>query len=427
MTRRQVTQSQVTKRPVTEGQVTMRRVGIWIVGAYGNVSICAVAGAAAIRRRLTDTTGLVTELAPLAGLDLAPIASLVFGGHEIREGSLVRSAKEFGDRNGLLTPELRREIAPDLRRADREIRTGVLFNPGASVLAMASEEAKRPVALADAIERVGGDVRGFAARHRLDDVVVVNVASTEPTPGDTPALRSLAGFRKAVAKNRADEIPASVVYAYAAIDAGYPFVDFTPAVAAGSPPIRELARERGIPHMGRDGKTGETLVKTVLAPLFVARNLPVLSWEGFNMLGNRDGEVLRDPGSLASKVRDKDEALRRILGTDATHSRVRIDYVPSLEDWKQAYDFIHFRGFLGARMQMHFLWQGCDSALAAPLVLDLARMAEFAHRRGETGTMPHLAPFFKTPLDVEEQDFGKQMDRLARYAEGARESSATSP
>src|SRR6185369_5037379 len=121
----------------------------------------------------------------------------------------------------------------------------------------------------------------------------------------------------------------------------------------------------------------------------------VMSWEGFNMLGNRDGAVLRDPGSLASKVRDKDEALRRIFGKDDVHSR--------------------------ARMQMHFLWQGCDSALAAPLVLDLARLADLAHRRGEVGTLPQLACFFKTPLDVEEQDFARQMDRLVRYAADVRE------
>lgn len=398
-----------------------RRVGVWLIGAYGNVATCVVAGAAAIARGLFDTTGLVTETPLLAGLPLAPLGDLVFGGHDIRDGSLIRSAKEFGDRAGLLTPEIRRAVAAELRRADKEIRPGVLVNATESVLAMAKPSLRRPERLDAAIARLQRDLRSFAKRNRLDDVIVVNLASTESTPGAVPALRSIDGFRKAVAKNRAAGIPSSVVYAFAAIDAGYPFVDFTPAVAAGTPLLRELSAKCGVPCMGRDGKTGETLVKTVLAPLFVARHLPVMSWEGFNMLGNRDGEVLRDPGSLASKVRDKDEALRRILGSDTTHSRVRIDYVPSLDDWKQAYDFIHFRGFLGAKMQMHFLWQGCDSALAAPLVLDLARLADLAHRRGESGTLPQMAPFFKTPLDVEEQEFAKQMDLLVRYAAMVRE------
>jgi myo-inositol-1-phosphate synthase len=397
-----------------------RRLGVWLIGAYGNVATCVVAGAAAVARRLSGTTGLVTESPLLSGLPLAPLDALVFGGHDVREGSLVRSAKEFGDRNGLLTPELRRVVVSDLRRADKEIRPGVLVNAPDSVIEMARPELRRRERLVDAITRVQGDLRGFAKRNRLDDVIVVNLASTESTPSASPALRSLADFRVAVAKDRARGVPSSVVYAFAAVDAGFPFVDFTPAVAAGTPLLREVSRACGVPCMGKDGKTGETLVKTVLAPMFLARNLSVMSWEGFNMLGNRDGAVLRDPGSLASKVRDKDEALRRILGGDATHSRVRIDYVPSLEDWKQAYDFIHFEGFLGAKMQMHFIWQGCDSALAAPLVLDLARLVDLAHRRGEHGTLPQLAPFFKTPLDVEEQDFAAQMDRLARYAADVR-------
>jgi myo-inositol-1-phosphate synthase len=398
-----------------------RRVGVWIIGAYGNVATCAIAGTAAIARGLLDTTGLVTEAPFLAGLPLVPLEDIVFGGCDVREGTLVRSAKEFGDRNGLLTPELRRAVAPELRRADKEVRAGLLVNATESVVAMSRPELRKPEPLAAAITRLQRDLRSFQQRNRLDEVIVVNLASTESTPGAVPALRSLAEFRKAVAKDRTAGIPSSVVYAFAAIDAGFPFVDFTPAVAAGTPLMAELSRKCGVPCMGRDGKTGETLVKTVLAPLFVARHLPVMSWEGFNMLGNRDGEVLRDSGALASKVRDKDEALRRILGTDTTHSRVRIDYVPSLDDWKQAYDFIHFKGFLGARMQMHFLWQGCDSALAAPLVLDLARLADLAHRRGESGSLPQLACFFKTPLGVAEQDFAKQMDLLSRYAAQVRE------
>jgi len=394
-----------------------RRTGVWLIGAYGNVATCVVAGAAAIRRGLFDTTGLVTETPLLAGLDFAKLDDLVFGGCDVREGSLVQSAKEFGDRNGLLTPELRAAVAADLRRADKEIRPGLLLNASQSVVEMARPELRRAETFADALSRIDRDLREFRSRNRLDEVIVVNLASTEPTPASSPALGSEKAFARAVLANKTSGIPSSVAYAHAAMTRGFPFIDFTPSIAVETPLVAELAREGGLPYAGRDGKTGETLVKTVLAPMFVARHLPVMSWEGFNMLGNRDGEVLRDPGSLASKVRDKDEALRRILGeSSGTHSRVRIDYVPSLDDWKQAYDFVHFRGFLGARMQMHFIWQGCDSALAAPLVLDLVRIADLAHRRGESGTLPQCAPFFKTPVGVPEQDFASQMDRLARWA-----------
>lgn len=380
---------------------------MFLIGAYGNVATCVVAGAAAIARGAIDRTGLVTETGLCAGLPLAPLGGLVFGGWDVRDGSVEASAREFGERNGLLTSDLRRRIAADLRRADREVRPGF-------ALGVASA---RGESLGAAMARLQGDLRSFRDRNRLDDVVVVNLASTEPSPPDGPALRTLAGFRAAVAKDRRRGVPASLVYAMAALDAGFPFIDFTPAVASGTGAAREAAAAARVPCMGRDGKTGETLLKTTLAPMFVARHLPVMSWEGFNMLGNRDGETLREAGALASKVRDKDEALRRILRDERTHTRVRIDYVPSLDDWKQAYDFIHFRGFLGARMQLHLLWQGCDSALAAPLVLDLARLADLARRRGEHGPLPWLACFFKSPLDCPAQDFAEQVRLLAEWCE----------
>jgi myo-inositol-1-phosphate synthase len=382
-----------------------RRVGVFLIGAYGNVATCVVAGAAALVRGAMDGTGLVTETPLCAGLPLVAIEDLVFGGWEIRETSLLDAAREFGARNGLLTPELVKLVAPDLRRANREVRTGL----------GAERESLR-----EAFARLQDELRSFRDRNRLDEVVVVNVASTESLADGAPALRSLAAFRRAVERDERRGIPSSVVYAVAALDAGFPFVDFTPSVAAETAPAREAAAATRVPFAGRDGKTGETLLKTVLAPLFVARHLPVLSWEGFNMLGNRDGETLREAGALAAKVRDKDEALRRILRDDRTHSRVRIDYVPSLDDWKQAYDFVHFRGFLGARMQLHFLWQGCDSALAAPLVLDLVRLTDLARRRGEHGALPWLACFFKTPLGCEEREFPAQMRLLSEWCDEAR-------
>ncbi len=168
--------------------------------------------------------------------------------------------------------------------------------------------------------------------------------------------------------------------------------------------------------MGNDGKTGETLVKTVLAPLFSGRALRVLSWEGYNLLGNRDGLVLNDPEARESKTRSKDRAVRQILGDDPErHAKVTIDYVPSLDDWKVAWDYIHFEGFLGARMSMQFTWQGNDSALAAPLILDLARLAAFSKAKGEGGLMRHAAAYCTSPAGVEEQNFVKQFERLERY------------
>jgi len=168
--------------------------------------------------------------------------------------------------------------------------------------------------------------------------------------------------------------------------------------------------------MGDDGKTGETLVKSALAPMFATRNLEVLSWFGQNILGNRDGEILQDPETRTSKIRSKDRTVSSITGGSPS-TRVSIDYVPSLDDWKVAWDFIHFRGFLETKMSMQFVWQGCDSLLAAPLVIDLVRFADLELRAGRAGAMKHLGFFFKNPLDVEELDLSTQWQRLIRHVD----------
>jgi myo-inositol-1-phosphate synthase len=177
----------------------------------------------------------------------------------------------------------------------------------------------------------------------------------------------------------------------------------------------ELAERKGVPVMGNDGKTGETLVKSALAPMFMCRNLEIMSWEGFNILGNMDGHVLEHPDNKESKLKTKDSVLSKILGY-SPHSRVHINYVPSLDDQKTAWDFIHFKGFMGARMSLQFVWQGYDSLLAAPLVLDLVRFAQLARRRAEAGLMPHLASYFKAPLGVDEHRLYEQFRMLLDYA-----------
>jgi myo-inositol-1-phosphate synthase len=171
--------------------------------------------------------------------------------------------------------------------------------------------------------------------------------------------------------------------------------------------------------MGHDGKTGETLVKSALAPMFRYRNLRVLAWQGYNLLGDRDGQVLADPENKSSKVRTKDEVIPGILGYPV-HTHVAIDYVPSLHDQKTAWDFIHFRGFLDVKMSLQFIWQGFDAILAAPVVLDLVRFAELARRRGEGGPMKHLSCYFKNPLDVPEHDLHYQFHALMEYVARAR-------
>ena len=393
------------------------RVGVWLVGACGGVSTLTVVGALAVARRLRPSVGILTETPQFDGLALPAIEDLVFGGHEVRDTDLHCAAHEFAARAGILDATLLQVLHTELMETSRRIRPGVLVNPSEAVREMADRgrvaDAHSPRAIVDRIQE---DVRAFQAENDLSTVIVINLSSTEP-PARLPIEHAdLEAFEGILASDEPRPgLTAGALYAYAAIDAGFPFVNFTPSPGSTAPAIAQLAEERGVPHMGSDGKTGETLVKTVLAPLFSGRALKVHSWAGYNLLGNRDGFVLNDPDARESKRRSKDRAVKSILEDDSLYSDVTIDYVPSLDDWKVAWDFIHFEGFLGARMSMQFTWQGNDSALAAPLVLDLARMAAFAQAQGETGLMTHTAAYFKSPAGVPEQSFVKQLELLEAY------------
>ena len=193
------------------------------------------------------------------------------------------------------------------------------------------------------------------------------------------------------------------------------YINFTPSLGALPEGIDELSRLRDTRHGGRDAKTGETLMKSVLAPMFAARNLEVMSWVGHNIFGNLDGKVLDDPTNKAAKVKSKDHLLAEMLGY-APQTLVSIEHIHSLADWKTAWDHIHFQGFLNTPMMLQFTWQGCDSLLAAPLVLDMVRFALVSRDRGETGAMKFLGSFFKSPIGAESQAFADQTRLLEAWA-----------
>jgi myo-inositol-1-phosphate synthase len=392
-----------------------RRVGLWLIGALGGIGSTVALGLAALRRGLTDSTALVTALPLFEGLGLDAPANFVLGGHDIRRGQLIAGVRELQQRSGVFNAELVHATAADLEAWDANLRPGTILNSGDTIAALA-DRTDLPTADAPraAVERIRQDLAEFRERHRLDQVVVINVASTEPPAADRPEHSSLELFEKSLGRRDGASLPVSSLYAYAAIDLGMAYVNFTPSPGADAPALQELAARRSTVIAGKDGKTGETLLKTVLAPMFANRNLRVLSWVGHNILGNRDGLVLSDPRNKSAKVRSKDQVVSRIVGYEPqTHTS--IEYIESLDDWKTAWDHVHFQGFLGVRMTLQFTWQGCDSALAAPLVIDLARLALHARRRGEVGVLPHLACFFKSPMGTDEYDFLRQHEMLEEY------------
>ena len=197
------------------------------------------------------------------------------------------------------------------------------------------------------------------------------------------------------------DIGPSMLYAYAAIREGCAFGNFTPNMAADVPALLALAVSEGVPVAGKDGKTGQTMVKTVLAPGFRARALRVRGWFSTNILGNRDGEALHEPESLKSKLATKAEALDSILGYPVEDHVVSINYYRPRGDEKEAWDTIDLVGFLGRPMQLKLNFLCRDSILAAPLVLEIARCLALASRTGEAGVQEQLSTFFKAPMSAE--------------------------
>jgi myo-inositol-1-phosphate synthase len=375
--------------------------GVWLVGARGSVATSVVCGAAALHAGLVEPVGCVTERPEFAGAELPAYGRLVFGGHDVVETPVQKRAEQLAD-GGVLPHRLVDEVRGELRAAEAEIRPG--YEPDAGGRQ------------GEAADRIAADVAGFRDRRGLDRVVVVNVSSTEPPYQAGPEVASLGALRAALRSGGAD-LPPSSLYAWAAFTASCPYVDFTPSAGARLPALRELAAELGLPWAGNDGKTGETLVKATLAPMFAARALRVRSWSGINLLGGGDGANLDDPEVARSKLASKRLGVSRVLGHPVS-GPLHIDHVPDLGEWKTAWDHVSFEGFLGARMTLQFTWAGCDSALAAPLVLDLARLVARAHEVGRSGPLGPLAFFFKDPVDAAAHSVEAQFAELCRWAGG---------
>ena len=210
-----------------------------------------------------------------------------------------------------------------------------------------------------------------------------------------------------------------MLYAYAAISAGYPFANFTPSYACDIRPIEELAEQRSVPIAGKDGKTGQTFLKTVIAPALRDRALQVDGWYSTNLLGNLDGFVLSDERARAAKVATKRSVLDSILGYAVENHHVDIVYHGPKGDRKEAWDSIDLAGFLGQAMQLKINFLCADSILAAPLVIELVRLLDLAKQNGEKGPLRAFAIFFKSPQGFTENrvvhDFSMQQDLLNRW------------
>ncbi len=380
---------------------TRGRVGLWLIGARGSVATAAVVGIRALAARLAPPTGCTTAGSAFTGVPLPGFDEIVIGGHDVSDVPLVRRAQLLAEA-GMLPAPIVAGVRSDLAEVDAEVRRGHA--------ATAHDESQ-----ASAILRLAADISDFRIRHSLAHVVVIDVSSTEALPADRPEFHDPELLAAALADPAQRVLPPSSVAALAAVESGSAYACFTPSAGLWLPALRTLADRRGIPYAGQDGKTGETLLRTVLAPMFTERGMHVRSWAGTNLLGGGDGATLADPAAVQSKLASKNRGLVSLVG-DHVVAPLHIDNVPDLGDVKTAWDHVHAEGFLSTRITLQTTWSAYDSMLAAPLVIDLARLLSLADAAGQTGPLPAMGFFFKDPWGSDVHAFADQATALRSWA-----------
>ena len=385
------------------------KLGILLVG-LGAVSTTTIAGVLAIRKRLASPIGSLTqmgtvrlgkrtegrspkinEVVPLAGLD-----NVVFGGWDIFEENSYQAARTAG----VLDTSLLDQIKPELEA----IKPWPAVFDQRYVKRLDGPNVKKGKNKKDLAEQVRADIRNFKKQHGLDRMVMVWCGSTEVFMKESGAHQSIDAFEKALEAND-PTIPSSMVYTYAALMEDVPYANGAPNLSVDIPAMMALAQQNKLPIVGKDFKTGQTWMKTVIAPGIKARLLGVDGWYSTNILGNRDGEVLDDPESFKTKEESKKSVLDYILQPqlypelyqDLCHV-VRINYYPPRGDNKEGWDNIDLVGWLGYKMQLKIDFLCRDSILAAPIVLDLALFLDLAKRAGMSGIQEWLSFYFKSPM-----------------------------
>ena len=376
----------------------------------GAVSTTTIGGVLAIRKGLAKPYGSLTQMGTVRlgkrtearspriadFVSLAKLDDLVFGTWDIFEDNAYEAAKTAG----VLETSLLDQIKPELE----QIRPWPAVFDRRYVKRLDGPNVKQGANKRELADQLREDIRRFKSQHALDRLVLIWCGSTEIYLTETAAHASLASFEKALEAND-DSIPSSMVYAYAAIKEGIPYANAAPNLSADIPALLQLAQETGTPLAGKDLKTGQTLMKTMIAPGLKARLLGVEGWYSTNILGNRDGEVLDDPESFKTKEESKKSVLDYIFQPDLYPDLykklchvVRINYYPPRGDNKEGWDNVDIFGWLGYPMQLKINFLCRDSILAAPIVLDTALFLDLAKRSGMAGIQEWLSFYFKSPM-----------------------------
>jgi myo-inositol-1-phosphate synthase len=385
------------------------RLGVLLVG-LGAVSTTFIAGVLAIRKGLSAPIGSLTQMGTIRlgkrtelrspriseFVDLAALTDLEFGAWDIFEEDAYESAQTAGVLDASLLQQLREPLTAIRPMAAVFDRRYVKRLDGPNV--------KRGRDRRDLVEQLRADIRDFKRAKRADRLVMLWCGSTEAFAEEGAIHRTLATFDKALDSNDPGISP-SMLYAYAALKEGVPYVNAAPNLAVDTRALIQLANEMHVPIAGKDLKTGQTLLKTIVAPGLKARMLGVSGWYSTNILGNRDGEVLEDPECFRTKEVSKKGVLDHILQPQLYAQlygnichQVQINYYPPRGDNKEGWDNVDLFGWLNYPMQLKINFLCRDSILAAPLVLDLALFMDFAARAERSGIQEWLSFYFKSPM-----------------------------
>jgi myo-inositol-1-phosphate synthase len=395
----------------------MNRIGVAIVGVNGAVASTVIAGVELMKRGLVPRIGMVTEKtdARIAEsitelLEFAPLDSLVFAGWDLQFANVYEGALH----HKVLAPHVLDQVRSELER----IQPWPAVFSSSYVEKLVGKNVLPVSGYREEIAILERNLEAFKKANNLDRMVMVNLASTERFLEVQPAHQSLRAFEAGLDANDPAISPA-MRYFYVANKLRVPYCNFTPSLT-NVPALASQAEEFGNPFAGMDGKTGQTLLKTAMASMFRARRLLIEGWYSTNFLGNGDGMVLDGPGSNKTKVLSKAAVLDSIVGYHVENHQVHIHYYKPRGDSKEAWDNIDIVGFAGVPMQIkvNFLCQ--DSALAAPLVIDLVRLLDVAKRVGERGIQRQLSFFFKStyvaPGETPVHDLFKQEKLLIDWA-----------
>ncbi|HLN54250.1 MAG TPA: inositol-3-phosphate synthase [Lentimicrobium sp.] len=411
----------------TEIEKPEGKLGILLPG-LGAVATTFIAGVLAVKKGIGMPIGSYTQMGNIRVgkrtegrnpkiKEFVPLASLndiVFGGWDIYEDNTYEAAMKAGVLEKPLLAELKIEMSAIVPMKAVFDKNYVHNITGVNV-----KKAATKMDLAHALMK---DIEEFKKKNNCSRLVMVWCASTEVYQEQTKVHKSLDAFEDGLLDNDPSIAP-SMIYAYAALKSGVPYANGAPNLSCDFPAMIELSQKMNLPICGKDFKTGQTLMKTIIAPGLKARNLGVDGWFSTNILGNRDGEVLDDPESFKTKEVSKLGSLSNIfepeLNPDLYHDlyhKIRINYYPPRGDNKESWDNIDIFGWLGYKMQIKINFLCRDSILAAPIVLDLALLLDLARRSGMSGIQEWLSFFFKTPQSAEGlkpvHDLFKQLMKL---------------